>query len=173
MSGAIVALDLATRTGIAIGEPGQKPVCMTHVLGDQGGQHGDRFAAAMRLTRRLIEDHRPVELALERPIQGGGGTRHRPELLMGLRACVLGVAKLMDVPTSDHDVRSIRLHFIGHGGLKRVAAKAAVIARCRHLGYVTHGEDEADAAALWDYACSLRSRAHGIATTPLFHEAGT
>ena len=89
---------------------------------------------------------------------------------MGLRGCVMGVAHMHHIPFDQYEVRTIRKHFIGHGGLKRSEAKAAAIKTCQMLGWNPKNDDEADAGALWDYACSMQSRSHSISTTPLFRE---
>lgn len=175
MAGKIIALDLASKVGIAVGEPGAVPLLWTHPLGRVGGTQDARFAACLRLTGDLIQAHGPGEIVIEKPIHGqrtrAKNARNPDALeaertnffLVGLRACVRGVANLHGVPVHDHAVSTVRLHFIGHGMLKREAAKAAVMARCRQLRWAPDGEDSADAAALWDYACSMRSRSHALA----------
>lgn len=165
----IIALDLATKTGISVGEPGANPICFTEVLGETGAHHGARFSQALRMMNRLIKQYEPSQIVLEAPIITGRGKRHGQEVLMGLRACVMGIAHMRYVPFYQYEVSTIRKHFIGVGNLKRDDAKAAVIQRCGQLGWKVRNDDEADSAALWDYACSRASRSHSIATTPLFN----
>lgn len=165
----ILALDLATTTGVAVGSPGNRPICFTENLGNAGEHHGARFAQAFRMTKRLIQQYKPDLIAIEAPIgTAGGGTKNRPLVLMGIRACVMGVSHMMHVPTEQHEVGTIRKHFLGVGNLKRDDAKRATIGRCRSLGWTVMNDNEADAAALWDYACARLSRSHAIASTPLF-----
>ena len=165
----IIALDLASKCGVAIGRPGNTPICFTEVLGETGMHHGARFAQAIRMMNRLIKQYEPGLIVLEAPIGvHGGGSKRRPEVLMGLRGNVMGIAHMHHVPFEQHEVATIRKHFIGHGRLKRAEAKAATIKRCKQLGWKVNNDDEADAAALWDLACSLQSRSHSIASTPLF-----
>ena len=165
----IIALDLATKTGVALGDPGTIPICFTEVLGDAGDHHGARMAQALRMMSRLIEKYQPHLIVLEAPIGvHGGGSKRRPEVLMGLRGCVMGVAHMRNIPFEQHEVSTIRKHFLGVGNLKRVDAKRATVKRCGMLGWTVHNDDEADACALWDLACARRSRSHSIATTPLF-----
>ena len=167
----IIALDLATKCGVAIGCPGAKPIFLTEVLGKPGDHHGARFAQALRMMNRLIKEYQPTFIALEAPIGvHGGGSKKRPEVLMGLRGCVMGVAHMHHIPFDQYEVRTIRKHFLGNGALKRAEAKAAAIKTCQMLGWNPKNDDEADAGALWDYACSMQSRAHSISTTPLFRE---
>ena len=51
------------------------------------------------------------------------------------------------------------------------AIKGAVIARCNLLGWAVDGADAADAAALWDFATSMESRAHQMTSLPGMFEA--
>lgn len=168
----IVALDLATVTGVAVGRPCSVPECSTHVLGKTATPHGERFLNGFKLMRQLIDKHKPTHIVLEAPIgTAGGGSKRRPEVLMGLRGCVMAAAHYDRVGFIQYEVLTIRAHFLGPGGgaLKRAAAKAATMAECLQRGWEIHGsEDEADAAALWDYACTLQSGEHGVSTTPLF-----
>lgn len=165
----IIALDLATKCGVCLGKPHSKPEFFTETLGVPGDHHGARFAQALRMMNRLIKEYNPTFIALEAPIGvHGGGSKKRPEVLMGLRGCVMGVAHMHHIKFDQFEVSTIRKHFIGHGRLKRVEAKAATIKQCQLLGWKVRNDDEADAGALWDYACSLQSRSHSIAGTPLF-----
>lgn len=77
------------------------------------------------------------------------------------------------------NIASIRRHFVGghvtsaaYGHLPvaarkaaaRKAGKAAVMNRCRALGWAVRNDNEADACALWDYAASRESHAHAVMT---------
>jgi Holliday junction resolvasome RuvABC endonuclease subunit len=164
----IVALDLASQTGVAVGEPASKPILFTEKLGLSGCHHGERMAEAMRMMNRIIKQYEPSLIVLEAPLKLPGTRADIEQVLMGLRGCVMGVAHMHHIQFEQHAVQTIRKHFIGHGRLKRKAAKAATIARCKQLGWNPRNDDEADAAALWDLACSHTSRAHSLAGTPLF-----
>lgn len=152
----ILALDLASQTGIAFGRPGERPVLRTEKLGIT---HPQRFAQAMITTRKLCREFKPDLIVIEAPLAaGGGGTKANPELAMGIRGCVIGMAFIEGVSTAQYPVQTIRKHFLGHGGLKRAEAKRKTVARCRALGWNPQTEDEADAAALWDLTCQLRCK---------------
>ena len=164
----VLALDLASKCGVAVGDPNTIPLCFTEVLGETGTHHGARFAQALRMMNRLIKTYEPGLIVLEAPMKIARGNKNIEEVLMGLRACVMGIAHMHHIPFEQHDVKTIRKHFIGNGSLKRADAKAATIARCGQLGWKVKNDDEADAAALWDYACSRQSRSHSLQGTPLF-----
>lgn len=164
----IIALDLASTTGICIGKPNTSPIFFTESLGDVGGGHGERMAQAIRMTNRLIKQYQPTFIALEAPIKTNKTQKVVEELLMGLRGCVIGIAHMHHVPLEQFEISTVRRHFIGHGGLKSKPAKDAVMKRCKQLGWNPKNFDESDSGAVWDYACSRQSRSHSLQGTPLF-----
>ena len=164
VSGTIIAFDLASKTGVAVGSPGSLPLLLTERLGVAGTTQDARFSACMTLCNRLIRLHQPGEIVIEKPITGKKERDHVSFLLIGLRACVRAVAHLHGVPVNDHAVNSIRRHFIGQGNLSGAKAKPIVHQRCLQLGWKPDGPDAADAGALWDFACSMRSRSHQLST---------
>lgn len=149
----LLAFDLATVTGVAVGDArASGPNCFTENLGSAGESHGARFAQAARMTKRLIQTHKPDHIAIEQPIASGAkGSASRVAMAMGLRAAVFLTAHMMHVPVSEHSVLTVRSHFIGHGRLPRKQAKEAVIRRCCRLGWPVGNDNEADAAAVWEY----------------------
>ena len=164
----IAALDLASQTGAAVGEPCCRPILFTEKLGQTGAPHGERFDAALHMMSRIIKQYSPALIVLEAPLKIPGTKSDVEMMLMGLRGCVMGVAHRHHIPFDQHSVQTIRKHFIGTAKLKRKEAKLATIARCKQLGWGPKNDDEADAAALWHYACCLTSRSYSISQTPLF-----
>jgi Holliday junction resolvasome RuvABC endonuclease subunit len=155
----ILAFDLGTNTGVAIGDASERPLAHTERLGEAGQSHGARFAQALHMTRRLIEQHSPDLIAFEAPIAAGPkGAASRVQLSMGIRACIMAMAHLRSIETMEVPVQSIRKHFIGAGDLKREAAKQETIRRCRALGWHVVSDDQADACAVWDYARNSRTK---------------
>ena len=164
----IVALDVATLTGVAVGNPGSVPKAWSVSLGKPGNDDS-KFSGALVLTHTLIEAHRPRLLAIEAPV-GGPKASH---LLIGLAACIRGVAENRGVEVHAYPINSIRKHFMGRALAKRdypalsvyaakKAMKGEVMQRCRLLGWQVSDDNAADAAALWDFACALS----GYDTTP-------
>lgn len=161
----ILAFDLATNTGVAVGDSRDNaPHFWSEKFGQGREGQGVKFSQAMDLTNRLIARYKPDVIAIEAALaQGGGGAAARVQLAMGLRACVLGVADMRRVQTVEYAVSTIRKHFIGHGKLERKKAKAETIHRCKILGWDVANDNEADACAVWDYA---RMMQRGVATLP-------
>lgn len=170
----VLALDLATVTGCAVGEPNGVPVAWSVDLGTKKSED-DRYAAALRLTHDLITKHSPSHIAVEAPV-GGPKTSH---YLVGLFACVRGCARARGVPLEHYSIASIRKHFVGknltvkdYPGLKSGQAKRAikdtVIARCRQIGLDPEDDNCADAFALLDYALAQHRLHQSIPAGGLF-----
>lgn len=172
----ILALDLASVSGVAIGSTGGKPTAWPVNLG-QGRSEDARFSQALVLTHKLIEAHKPDLIVIEAPV-GGPKTSH---FLVGLVACVRGCAFNRRVRIESYNIAAIRKHFIGghvtsaayghlppnkRKGAARAAGKNAVMQRCRQLGWEAEDDNAADACALWEYACALESRAHQLTSIP-------
>lgn len=164
----VAGLDVATMTGVCLGEPGKTPGFWSFDMG-AGRSHERRFANAMRLARCLIADHNVGLIGIEAPVKARHDKKSTNELLMGLIACIRGWAEIKGVPCRTFEVATIDRHFLGArmaGG--RAARKAAIQGRCSQLGWRPQTEDEADAGAVFDLTCSTISRSHAIASTPLF-----
>lgn len=155
----ILAMDIATKTGIAVGVSGGDPRSWFMDLGQAPDDR--RFSNVLRLTHGLIEAHQPDLIAVEAAIGGPKASAY----LIGLVACVRGCAFNRGVRCESVHLGSVRKHFLGKHftardfpGMKRIEAKRAmkrmVMDRCQLLGWPVETDDEADAVALWDYACA-------------------
>lgn len=168
----ILALDVATKMGCAFGRPLSSPKTWTVDFGELR-EHDARFAKALRFIRHIHNTLAPDLVAIEAPI-GGGDANH---YLIGLVAVLRAQAADLRMLTVEYHIGSVRKHFIGKHltkkdfpALTEQAAtkiiKGKVLTRCRALGWAVAGYDEADAAALFDYACSRESRAHQVQNLP-------
>lgn len=178
----VLALDLASVSGVAVGSSGGRPTAWSVDLG-QGRSEDARFSQALVLTHKLIETHKPDLIAIEAPV-GGPKTSH---FLVGLVACVRGCAFNRRIRVESYSIAAIRRHFCGghvtsaaYGHLEprkrkaaaRAAGKNLVMQRCRQLGWEAEDDNAADACALWDLACSLESRSHQMTSVPGLFEVG-
>ena len=165
----ILALDIATQTGIAIGNSGEVPESWSVDLG-KGRSEGARFSKSLSLTHCLIRDHSPDLIAVEAAI-GGPNTSH---FLVGLLACVRGCAFNRGIPVEVCSIGGIRKHFLGknltvrdYPGMTKAQArtqiKSEVMKRCKLLGWEAADDDAADAAALFDFACANFARGYQAA----------
>lgn len=158
----ILALDLGTRTGIAVGEHTAAPMIRSELLADGAEPHGARFYRLGLTLDRVIKDNRPDLMMIERPIVSGpAGKAARAEVAIGLRAIAMMVAHKHHIRFDDVAVSTVRKHFLGHGRVARQDAKKRTIDRCRiTLGWIVENDDEADACAIWDYACTKHVPGH-------------
>lgn len=172
----IAALDIATRTGVAIGEPGSKPrTDLWRLKAPQdhydvvGGNIGKKIRDLC-----FLASTRPDLIVFESPIppyqDQGKGQRKDPirrsieSILLPQRAvgAVQGVAECYGIEVMGVHIGKVRAHFIGGKSAgSPEATKQAVIKRCVALGYVPPGfkdDNICDALALFDWACAVRGR---------------
>ena len=166
----ILALDIATQTGVAVGKPGEKPLCWSENMGK--GEDEKRLAKILHVTNSLILTHKPDFVAMEAPVGGAKANF----VLIGYWQVVRAVVAHHKVPGKTFAISEIRKHFLGKNlttrdfpTLKHSAAKKAikehVVARCQLLKWDVPNDDAADAAALWDLAMSRQSRGYQAAPT--------
>lgn len=175
MTGSILALDLATQMGWCEGEPGTgaRPFSGTHRLAPAGSTPGAVFGGAVDWLATRLTAGRYRMIVYEAPMD----PRHMKtnintaRILLGLPAIVEGIAhqtghwRVMEA--SVHDVRK---HLLG-GRPSKGDAKRAVIERLRVIGYQPADDNEADAIALWLYACAVAEPRRTQMTSPLFRGA--
>lgn len=164
-----LAFDTAIKTGVCVGSAGSTPKAWTVNLGK--AEWDVRFAKALRMVERYVTDFSPDLVVVEGPAAGGFQNLD----LIGLTVCIRAQAAKMGVRTAVYYPNSVRKHFVGKAlsardfpgkshSARKGAIKGQIIARCQLLGWNIQEPDAADAAALWDYACSLESRAHQVTT---------
>jgi crossover junction endodeoxyribonuclease RuvC len=153
----VLALDLAKATGWAAGKPCSPPVYGTIRL---DGSDAVRFIHLARTVQRLIVEHDVTDVVLEAPFIGGKLQQSALMPLFGYRAAAMIGAMAKGIEPTSAEASRVRKHFIGAGGLKRQAVKAAVIEKCRWRGWSPRNDNEADALALWDYRCAVLDPQH-------------
>lgn len=161
----VVALDLATMTGVAVGSPGASPFWWTEDLGEGDG----RLARLIRIVHAIVTEHRPTEIAIEAPMLNGmGKAAHTLKFLIQANGVVRAAARIARVPVKEEAVNSIRKHFLGQPPKGRDNVKRATIARCHAIGWKVTDDNQADALALWDMRCAILDGKHAVATSALF-----
>jgi len=149
----IVALDIATKSGVAVGSAEGKPEFATEDFSACGSQYA-QFSMARIWARNLIKQHQPDLFALEAPIVGAGGMQNRALILIGMRACIAAAAFDAGVRVEEYAVATIRKHFLGNGRVPSKQAKAMTIRECEARGWKVRNDNEADAGAVWELACA-------------------
>jgi hypothetical protein len=154
MADTILALDIATRTGVAEGIPGNTPNIFCIDFGERSSpgevRHEDVFANAVKWATRVFGEHPPKLLVIE-----GLVPQYDKTLQCGLWAIISGIATANKVPVRIAAIQSWRLFVLGSGKLRRAEAKTRAIAVCAQLGWSVKNDDEAEAACIWIYACSM------------------
>jgi hypothetical protein len=174
----VLALDLATTTGFAIGAAGTDVNYAGIRSGSirlKGETADERGAALLKFMRDLYRVEPYLHVVYEAPLatahMAGKTNVNTTMLLFGL-AMIAGATAIALGVRPDRIRRArpddVRRHFLGvrsAGG--RDETKRAVMARCRALGRDPGDDNEADAIALLDYQLSLLRPGHGIRTSPL------
>ncbi len=173
MSGLIYTLDLATLTGWAKGRSGDMPLSGVKALKKDGEQpnHG---RTGHRLVKWLADEwsqEKPWLVVVESLLPLGGFAHRKSneanvKLQIGLHMAARIVADMYDVRLIDISNQTVRKHFIGFARfdkkIHRGSIKDYVVDRCHLLKYMGSGEyddNQADALAMWDWACAHYARA--------------
>ena len=173
----LIALDIALRVGFAHDGPkagvpitGVYDCRATSGTAKDGFTLGATFESFRRWLIAKIDEVKPWEIAFEAPLHIVGRTmtsQQTVRVLFGLAAMAEAVAYELDIPIAEGNIATIKKHFAGSAK----ADKAAMVARCRQLGWdvgATADHNRADAAALWSMAHSLRDPKWAPTATPLF-----
>lgn len=172
MRAPILALDLASVTGWALGIPGEQPRHGSHRFASVGASHEAIFAGAANWMGGMITKFVPGLVIWEAPMptsfNRGRTTSDVTTVLYGLPAVIGAVAYMRGI----YDIRKantkdVRLHFIGCNP-KRAKAKPLVKHQCRVMGWEVKDDNEADALAVWSFMCSILEPKLAVAPTPLF-----
>ena len=168
----ILALDLASVSGWAVGEPGGEPAHGSIRFASVGASHEAIFAAAYNWTHRNINTYEPTIIVWESPMppqaRRGASNINTTTLLFGLPAVIGCAAYLRGIyDCRKAYVKDIRRHFIGSNP-KGAVAKKLVVKQCAAMGWDVADDNEADALATWHYMCALIDPKLAVAPTPLF-----
>lgn len=164
MKGQILAMDLGTKTGWALGPAGACPRSGTVVLKHPDEPRDVCFSNMIFwLNDTLGRQPKPALIVKEAPFHLGafakrGNSEAAVLLTYGLHAVVEGIAHRWEVPCRSVADGTVRKHFLGKGRIgDRAATKAAVLDRCRLLRLIPKDckdEDRADALAVHDWAAA-------------------
>jgi crossover junction endodeoxyribonuclease RuvC len=143
----LMGLDLATRTGWAIGPPGGRPVFGAKQF-DPTDPEGKLFRDLAIWLEGQIERHGITYLVTEEFYTGQ--SRLVVARLFGLRSVAKMVAYENNVRYRELRISAIARRFTGQGRFPRGDKKAVTIAAAKALGYdVGDDHDMADAIAIW------------------------
>ncbi len=169
----VLALDLASTSGWAIGEPGiMYPEDHGSIrFAKPGASHEAIFAATAEWMEEMCWHHQIKTVVWEAPLAGfksGKTTNAVTKILFGLPAVIGAVAYKNGVfDIREANTRDVRLYFIGCNP-PRAKAKRLVMQQCRAMGFIVKDDNEADALAIWSFMCSILDPRLALTPTALF-----
>lgn len=179
----ILALDLAGRTGWALGKVHDRiPQSGSLRFAAPGASMGAVFCHFRMWLTRIANENKIDVVVFESPMtpshMRGKTNITTIRTLMGLPAITeevfftRGLAEARYYDLREAKVVDIRRHFLGSTRYRRVAAKAMTIAACRRIGWFPQDDNAADALALWHYQASIFEPRLALQTSPLFKREG-
>jgi len=172
MTDPILALDLASRSGWALGVPGARPLSGSIRFAREGHSMAAHFAGCRDWLDAFVAVNKPRVVIFEAPIAPsfmiGHTTTTTARALLGLIGMVEGTLYGRGFDVREASVSDVRRFFLGSARIKSKDAKAATVRRCVELGWRPADDNAADALALWAYMISILSPADGVKLLPLF-----
>lgn len=176
----IVVFDVATKTGVCCGKPGDKhPFVVTWDLSVAGDNRPRRLLYFSNLCDELFKRSDIEAVRYEAPL--ALRTMMRIGTAEGVMLLLRGAIGVLEAAAArggiddigSFDVKDARQHFIGERTMKRSKdgksrAKPAVMNMCRMMGIEVKNDNEGDAVAGWSYCCALKNPRLAVLTTPLF-----
>lgn len=151
MARVLLALDLSTQVGWAVGPIGGRPLLGTWVLPQIGGE-GARFASFENELADAMSVHEPTVVAVEAPLPlPAQNNAEVARQQMGLRAFVFSEAYRASAAMHEIDAYSVRLNVLGTGRFPKGKVKDAVMAWSKREGYDPPDHNAGDALVLWTY----------------------
>lgn len=148
MAGLILALDLSSNTGWALGAPGVRPKFGTFKLPSTGNEIG-RFAHAFDMwLSDMLTMHAPERVVFETSVMPAGHTTPMTiRKLTGLGWHAEFVCHRREVICNEVNVATIKKFWAGNGRAK----KPEMIAAAKRYGFDVKDDNQADALGLWHY----------------------
>lgn len=152
MARVLLALDLSTQVGWAVGPIGGRATMFgTWVLPQIGGE-GARFASFENVLADCIAVHDPAVMAVEAPLPLPAiNNREVAFQQLGLRAMALSEAYRASASVHESDAYSVRREVLGTGRFAKGHVKRAVTEWAKREGYDAPDHNAADALVLWTY----------------------
>ncbi len=144
----ILALDLATRTGFAVGEASGEPRFGTKVIGRPGESIGKFANLFDEWLSDMITLEAPELIVFEAPILPARTTPDTARKLMGLAFLTELICYRRDVRCREANIMTVKKFFTGRGR----ASKAEMIEAAASHGWICKDDNEADALGVWALA---------------------
>lgn len=171
--GEIWAIDPATKTGFAAGEPGGRPVLTVKNFRESKDETvHDIFERAVFFLADRLRVKQPGLIVIEAPVpprQIEGFTNFgATQIALGLQGIFIGIARCKSVPVLSAPIGAWRKHFLGRGNLKGDEAKRQSVRLCEQLGWNPPDANSAEAGGIWCWGCTQVAPARATRVEPLF-----
>jgi hypothetical protein len=174
----IIAIDLATTSGVAEWERDAEPRFYSVRFSSRGDDHPEAFTRARRWIdgRLSIGDVAAlyVEATMRLGAAAGQTNADTTRRLVGLWAIMSAAAGVWHVKFRDVEVQAIRAAFLGNGRLRTEDAKPRAMEMAHAIGWRPNTLDEADAAALLHWGIAREDKDSVPLISPmLMHQVAT
>ncbi len=153
--GTILALDVASKTGVAEGRPGEVPRLQTIDFRGEG-ELPDFYGRAIEWMATKLRDDPPEMVIIERTVPPSGAkgfTNHDTTMIsIGMFGIFSGIVRCKGIRLELAPISTWRKHFIGKGNYPGAIAKKMAVDRCALLGWAAPDHNAAEAAGIWDWA---------------------
>ena len=170
----LLSLDIATKTGFAVGSLDEGVVEHGVFLIPKSYQHDMGMFGAYwrRALTDIIDRFGPKEIYFEAPNLHGAETNvWTLRKLYGLPMVLALLAFDRSIPLEEINSSEISSHFLGKGyPMKSEHRKKATMAMCLKRGWTVEDDNNADALALLDCAIARKYPNHALQATPLFNQ---
>ena len=189
----ILALDVATNTGICVGRAGETPRFSTFksersqaeanlTFSQKCDRHEDAWFSLFCHVAELIDADPPDWIFVEAAPNPGAfagefnvetgrveqkSNPHTLLRLSGFWAALSCLTRYSEISFRRVSVQTARVSFIGKGNLKGNEAKRRAFDMCRLLGWSPHNRDEGDAGAVWYHATTVVAPKLSVPITPM------
>lgn len=168
---AVLALDLATKTGWAAWSPKRELASGAVTLPSTGARVGAFLVAYERWLGVALDEWQPAWVIFEAPILPRETNIHTVRKLCGLANSTETICERREIGCREANNATVRKHFIGVGRGKRAELKKLTMEACKARGWGPRTDDEADALSLLDYAMACL-KLPGLPEGPLFIDRG-
>lgn len=147
----ILAFDIATKTGWAVGDVSSLAPCEhgTHSIAVAGDPYGKKYLRFHNWILRTLKNHRPDMIVYEK-VRNHKGIE-AGHVYGGLQAQILAASHAFSINAQGVGVGEVKKHFTGKGN----ATKEMMIEEAIRRGYRPRDDNAADAIAVFELAREL------------------
>lgn len=153
--GTILALDVASKTGVAVGRPGEVPRLQTIDFRGDGELPG-LYGRAVTWMATQLRDEPPDLVVIERVVPPSGArgfTNHDTTMIsIGMFGILCGIIHCKSIRLELAPISTWRKSFLGKGNYPGTIAKQMAVDRCKLLGWNPPDHNAAEAGGIWHWA---------------------